>query len=239
MKIPKRIDIKGQIVNSSNDWIYDWLGIENTSPKKMNNALKEAGGDDIEVYINSPGGDVFAGSEIYTELRNYGGKKLIRITGIAASAASVIAQAGECEISPTGMFMIHNVQTCASGDYRAMDNTGDALRAANQAIMNAYVDKTHKSPEELQAMMDRDTYLSAQQAVEHGFADRLMFQDSNAIPMQNGFGGIPEDTIEKIRNLIKNHDGSESGNDDTRKYAAARLKFLNLKGEKNYDESRV
>lgn len=239
MKISKRIDIKGQIVNSSNSIVYDWLGIENTSPQKIVKALTEAGGEDIEVYINSPGGDVFAGSEIYTELRSYGGKKLIRITGIAASAASVIAQAGECEISPTGMFMIHNVQTRAAGDYRVMDNTGDALRAANQAIMNAYVDKTHKSPEELQAMMDRDTYLSAQQAVEYGFADRLMFQNSDAVPMQNGFGGIPEDTIEKIRNLIKNHDGNESGNDETRKYAAARLKFLNLKGEKNYDKSRV
>ena len=219
--------------------VYDWLGIENTSPQKIVKALAEAGGEDIEVYINSPGGDVFAGSEIYTELRSYGGKKLIRITGIAASAASVIAQAGECEISPTGMFMIHNVQTRAAGDYRVMDNTGDALRAANQAIMNAYVEKTHRDPEELQALMDRDTYLSAQQAVEYGFVDRMMFQDSDAIHMQNGFGGIPEDTIEKIRNLIKNHNVNESGNGETRKYAAARLKFLNLKGEKNYDKSRV
>lgn len=107
--------------------VYDWLGIENTSPQKIVKALAEAGGEDIEVYINSPGGDVFAGSEIYTELRSYGGKKLIRITGIAASAASVIAQAGECEISPTGMFMIHNVQTRAAGDYRVMDNTGMRL----------------------------------------------------------------------------------------------------------------
>ncbi len=219
--------------------VYDWLGIENTSPQKIVKALAEAGGEDIEVYINSPGGDVFAGSEIYTELRSYGGKKLIRITGIAASAASVIAQAGECEISPTGMFMIHNVQTRAAGDYRVMDNTGDALRAANQAIMNAYVEKTHRDPEELQALMDRDTYLSAQQAVEYGFVDRMMFQDSDAIPMQNGFGEIPEDTIEKIRNLIKNHNVNESGNGETRKYAAARLKFLNLKGEKDYDKSRV
>jgi ATP-dependent protease ClpP protease subunit len=239
MKISKRIDVKGQIVNSSNSMVYDWLGIENTSPQKIVKALAEAGGEDIEVYINSPGGDVFAGSEIYTELRSYGGKKLIRITGIAASAASVIAQAGECEISPTGMFMIHNVQTRAAGDYRVMDNTGDALRAANQAIMNAYVEKTHRDPEELQALMDRDTYLSAQQAVEYGFVDRMMFQDSDAIPMQNGFGEIPEDTIEKIRNLIKNHNVNESGNGETRKYAAARLKFLNLKGEKNYDKSRV
>lgn len=227
-------------MNSSNGWVYDWLGIENTSPKKIVKALAEAGGEDIEVYINSPGGDVFAGSEIYTELRSYGGKKLIRITGIAASAASVIAQAGECEISPTGMFMIHNVQTCAAGDYRVMDNTGDALRAANQAIMNAYVEKTHRNPEELQALMDRDTYLSAQQAVEYGFADRLMFHDINAVSMQNGFGGITENTIEKIRNLIKVRGLDEQETDEKKKNSAvARLKFLNLRGEKSYDKSRV
>lgn len=227
-------------MNSSNGWVYDWLGIENTSPKKIVKALTEAGGEDIEVYINSPGGDVFAGSEIYTELRSYGGKKLIRITGIAASAASVIAQAGECEISPTGMFMIHNVQTRAAGDYRVMDNTGDALRAANQAIMNAYVEKTHRDPEELQALMDRDTYLSAQQAVEYGFADRLMFQNGNAISIQNSFGGIPENTIEKLRNLIKVQGLDEQETDEKRKNnAVARLKFLNLRGEKSYDKSRV
>ncbi|WP_166434676.1 head maturation protease, ClpP-related [Enterocloster lavalensis] len=227
-------------MNSSNGWVYDWLGIENTSPKKIVKALAEAGGEDIEVYINSPGGDVFAGSEIYTELRSYGGKKLIRITGIAASAASVIAQAGECEISPTGMFMIHNVQTRAAGDYRVMDNTGDALRAANQAIMNAYVEKTHRDPEELQALMDRDTYLSAQQAIEYGFADRLMFQDGNAVSMQNGFGGIPENTIEKLRNLIKVRGLDEQETDEKKKNSAvARLKFLNLRGEKSYDKSRV
>jgi len=89
-----------------------------------------------------PGGSIYAGSEIYTELRAYAGKKTIKITGIAASAASVIAQAGNSEISPTGMFMIHNVQTEASGDYRDMDNTSDSLRAANQSIINAYMDKT-------------------------------------------------------------------------------------------------
>lgn len=107
----KVIDVKGEIINSRNQWIYDWLGIEATSPKKISDALREAGGEDVEIHINSPGGDVFAGSEIYTALRAYSGKVKIKIVGIAASAASVIAQAGKSEISPTGMFMIHNVKT--------------------------------------------------------------------------------------------------------------------------------
>lgn len=227
----KRIDVKGQIIESGNEWVYDWLGLESTSPKKIIKALQEAGGEDVEIYINSPGGSIFAGSEIYTELRNYSGKKIIKITGIAASAASVIAQAGECEISPTGMFMIHNVKTSASGDYRDMDNTGDALRSANQSIMNAYIDKTGMDAEILQDLMDRETYLSAQQAVDHGFVDKIMFSD-NAIPMQNAFGGIPPETIAKLRNMIKDPGQKTPDFLIHKAQAELRLKLLNLKGDR-------
>ena len=227
----KRIDVKGQIIESGNEWVYDWLGLESTSPKKIIKALQEAGGEDVEIYINSPGGSILAGSEIYTELRNYSGKKIIKITGIAASAASVIAQAGECEISPTGMFMIHNVKTSASGDYRDMDNTGDALRAANQSIMNAYIDKTGMDAEILQDLMDRETYLSAQQAVDHGFVDKIMFSD-NAIPMQNAFGGIPPETIAKLRNMIKDPGQKTPDFLIHKAQAELRLKLLNLKGDR-------
>ena len=227
----KRIDVKGQIIESGNEWVYDWLGLENTSPKKIIKALQDAGGEDVEIYINSPGGSIFAGSEIYTELRNYSGKKIIKITGIAASAASVIAQAGECEISPTGMFMIHNVKTSASGDYRDMDNTRDALRAANQSIMNAYIDKTGMDAEILQDLMDRETYLSAQQAVDHGFVDKIMFSD-NAIPMQNAFGGIPPETIAKLRNMIKDPGQKTPDFLINKAQAELRLKLLNLKGDR-------
>ena len=199
--------------------------------KKIIKALQDAGGEDVEIYINSPGGSIFAGSEIYTELRNYSGKKIIKITGIAASAASVIAQAGECEISPTGMFMIHNVKTSASGDYRDMDNTGDALRAANQSIMNAYIDKTGMDAEILQDLMDRETYLSAQQAVDHGFVDKIMFSD-NAIPMQNAFGGIPPETIAKLRNMIKDPGQKTPDFLIHKAQAELRLKLLNLKGDR-------
>lgn len=228
--MPKRIDVKGQIVESGNDWVYDWLGIENTSPKKILKALQEAGGEDIEVYINSPGGSIYAGSEIYTELRSYAGKKTIKITGIAASAASVIAQAGDSEISPTGMFMIHNVQTEASGDYRDMDNTSDSLRAANQSIINAYMDKTGMGSKALQELMDKETYLSAQQAVEYGFVDRVMFSE-NAQAMYNGFGALPNEAIEKLRNMIKNPEQKNPDFFRQKEQTAMRLRILNLKGE--------
>lgn len=225
------IDIKGEIINSDNQWIYDWLGMEATSPKKISDALRDAGGEDVEIHINSPGGDVFAGSEIYTLLRGYSGKVKIKILGIAASAASVIAQAGESEISPTGMFMIHNVKTWSSGDYRDMEYTAEALRAANESIINAYVAKTGMTQEELQGLMDRETYMAAAQAVEYGFIDKVMFTEQ-APELRNGFGLLPEETLKKIKNLIKNPTPPEPDILMQKNKAAMKLKLLNLRGEK-------
>lgn len=225
------IDIKGEIINSNNQWIYDWLGMEATSPKKISDALQDAGGEDVEIHINSPGGDVFAGSEIYTLLRSYSGKVKIKILGIAASAASVIAQAGESEISPTGMFMIHNVKTWSSGDYRDMEYTAEALRAANESIINAYVAKTGMTQEELQSLMDRETYMAAAQAVEYGFVDKVMFAEQ-APELRNGFGILPEKTLKKIKNLIKNPTPPEPDILMQKNKATMKLKLLNLRGEK-------
>lgn len=230
--MPKRIDVKGNIIGSDDGWIYDWLGMEYTSPKKVNAALREANGEDIDVYINSPGGDVFAGSEIYTALREYPGKVRIKIVGIAASAASVVAQAGESEISPTGMFMIHNVKTDAHGDYNDMFQAGDTLLSANQSIINAYLDKTGMESERLQELMDKETYMSAQQAVELGFVDKVMFSDSSPTLVNSASGMIPEKTIKKLRNLIKNPDHDDSDFLMQKNMAAARLRLINLKGEK-------
>lgn len=230
--MPKRIDVKGNIINSSDGWVYDWLGIENTTPKKVNALLQEANGEDVDVYINSPGGDVFAGSEIYTALREYTGKVRIKIVGIAASAASVVAQAGESEISPTGMFMIHNVKTDTYGDYNDMFQAGDTLLSANQAIINAYLDKTGMASERLQELMDKETYMSAQQAVELGFVDKVMFSDSSPTLVNSTSGIIPEKTIKKLRNLIKNPDHDDSDVLMQKNMAAARLRLFNLKGEK-------
>lgn len=230
--MPKRIDVKGNIINSSNGWVYDWLGIENTTPKKVNALLAEANGEDVDVYINSPGGDVFAGSEIYTSLREYAGKVRIKIVGIAASAASVVAQAGESEISPTGMFMIHNVKTDTYGDYNDMFHAGDTLLSANQAIINAYLEKTGMESDQLQELMDRETYMSAQQAVELGFVDKVMFSDSAPTLVNAASGMIPEKTIKKLRNLIQNPDHNDADFLMQKNKASARLRLFNLKGEK-------
>lgn len=227
----KKIEVKGEIIGNGEGWIYEWLGIEHTTPQGISKQLAEANGEEIEVEINSPGGSIFAGSEIYTALRSYKGNKKIRIVGLAGSAASVIAEAGESEISPTGMYMIHNVQSGASGDYRVMEHQAEVLKAANQSIANAYIDKTGMSNDELLALMDKETWLTAQDAVKYGFVDKVMFQDSR-IPLTNSIGGIPPETIEKIRNLIKNPGDNASDSFDAEKQkAAARLRLLNLKGD--------
>ena len=128
-------------------WIYDWFDWDCTAPKNV--VLPETG-EDIEVHINSGGGDVYAGSEIYTALRSYSGKVVVKIVGIAASAASVIAMAGdEVEISPTAQIMIHNVSSNVSGDHNALLHEAEVLEGFNKSIANAYIYKTGKALDDL------------------------------------------------------------------------------------------
>ena len=103
------INIKGPIINNSEEWIYNFFGEDCTSANRIASELKNANGDDVTVNINSGGGDMFTASEIFQLLNNYEGNVTIKIVGIAASAASVIACAGYSEIAPTALMMIHNV----------------------------------------------------------------------------------------------------------------------------------
>lgn len=176
----KKINVKGPIVDNSTGLIYRWIGFECCCPKDIENALLEADGEDVILEINSPGGYCDMGSEIYTMLKGYSGNTEAHIIS-AASAASVIAcGADKVLISDTGMLMIHNAAAAASGDYRDMYSTGDALVEYNNAIINAYVRKTGKDREELQNMMDHTTWMSAEKAVELGFADDFLFGEINS-----------------------------------------------------------
>lgn len=202
--MPKTINVKGAIVPDDDAWIYDWFGIENTSPNAIESQLADASGEDVIIRVNSNGGDVFAGSEIYDLLANYSGNVLIRIVGMAASAASVIACAGTSEIAPTGMLMIHNVQSYAAGDYRDMEHSAETLREANRSVMAAYRAKTNRSEEELLNLMDNTTYMSADKAVELGFVDKI--SDYGKQTPESGVqlaaamtGLLPVATIQKFR----------------------------------------
>lgn len=169
-----KIEIKGTIVADEDKWIYEWFGVGATCPKDIHTALQEANGEDLEVEINSGGGDVIAGNEIYTALRTYRGKVNIIISGMAASAASYIATARRCEISPVGIFMIHNVSGGARGDYHAMDKESEILQTVNRAIAGAYMEKTKMSMEDLLSLMDQESWLTAEKALEYGFVDAIV-----------------------------------------------------------------
>ena len=228
-----KISIRGPIVSSNQHRFYQWYGMEATSPKSVADALAKGNGERAEVEINSGGGEIFAASEIYTALRNYAGGVLVRIVGLAASAASIIAMAGESEMTPTGMMMIHNVQTRADGDYRQMEHTAGILRDANHAITSAYIDKTGKTEQEIAAMMDAETWITAERAVELGLIDRVMVLDSGQKPLAADFysGMLSEDALRRAENFLKNQAAGPDFFMPERAQAEAKLKFLKLKGE--------
>lgn len=133
---------------------------------------------DVTVFINSPGGDVFAASQIYTMLRNHPGKVTVKIDGIAASAASVVAMAGEeTLISPTGMLMCHNPMTCAMGNKADMEKAIILLDEVKESIINAYETKSHLSRNKIAKLMSDETWLNAKKAHEMGFVDGILFAE--------------------------------------------------------------
>ena len=155
-----------------------WFGDEVT-PKQFKSELNNDGGN-ITVWINSPGGDVFAASQIYNMLMDYKGDVTVKIDGIAASAASVIAMAGgEVHMSPVSMMMIHNPMTIAFGDTAEMKKAIQMLSEVKESIINAYELKTGLSRTKLSHMMDDESWFNSRKAVELGFADEIMFQEES------------------------------------------------------------
>lgn len=204
------IEIKGDIIEDDNQWLYDWIGWNYTSAKNVISNLNEANGQEVNIKINSPGGSVFAASEIYTALRNYKGNVNIEIVGLAASAASVIAMAGKSKMSPTAQMMVHNVSTGVGGDYRDMEHAAEILKNANDTIANAYILKSGMSKEKALNLMNNETWLSAQKAKELGLIDEIMFDNNNLINsnnfkgLYNSFSSIPNDILEKFNNANVN-----------------------------------
>lgn len=134
-----------------------------------------AGNGDVTVWINSPGGDCVAAAQIYNMLMDYPGNVTVKIDGIAASAASVIAMAGtKVLISPVGMLMIHNPATLAWGDSGEIQKAIEMLGSVKDSIINAYEIKTGLSRTKLSHMMDAETWMDAGKAVELGFADGIL-----------------------------------------------------------------
>ncbi len=161
---------------------------DDITPKKFKAELMESDGD-ISVWINSPGGDVFAASQIYNMLKEYKGKVTVKVDGLAASAASVIAMAGdEVSMSPVAMLMIHNPSTLIWGEESDMVKAKEMLAEVKESIINAYEVKTKLSREKISKMMDMETWMSAKKAVELGFANKVLYEEADTdLPVSNGF----------------------------------------------------
>ncbi|MCH3989870.1 MAG: Clp protease ClpP [Lactobacillus sp.] len=201
-----KIDVKGDVVDNFTAPFYDFWDWQYTSPAKMQDDLAKAQNQDVELDIASYGGDVFAASEIYTMLNQYPGKVTGVIQGMAASAASVIAEA--CDhliISPAGQMMIHKAAMTSDGNADSHVKTANVLSTTDRTIASIYEAKTGKSEAEIISLMSDETYLTAKDAVDQGFADEVMQVGDKVPQVVNGMHQIPShDQVQEFMNLVKN-----------------------------------
>lgn len=222
---PESIELRisGDIVSDDDSWIYEWLGIAVASPNAFRNELSQYDGKDIKVWVDSCGGDVFAGAGIYNALKSHNGKVTIQIDGKAMSAASVIAMAGdEILMSPVGVMMIHNPLSAVQGYASDMRKQADVLDTVKESIMNAYCTKTKKSRNQVSAMMDGETWMDANTAVKEGFADGVLYDESeepknimnfafNRLSIQNSANNSFKHMLE-LKDKIKVNNMNQSDN---------------------------
>lgn len=188
------LELNGTIAEES--WFDDDI-----TPRMFKEELY-AGTGPITIWINSPGGDCIAASQIYSMLMDYKGEITVKIDGIAASAASVIAMAGtKVIIAPTALIMIHNPSTSASGDHRDMSKTIELLNEVKESIINAYEIKTGLSRTVLSHMMDAETWMNANKAVELKFADGIM-EDEKKKTSDASFAFSAHEFTAKLLNKI-------------------------------------
>ena len=191
--------IDGVIAEES--WINDEI-----TPKQFKSELMSGSGD-ITLWINSPGGDVFAASQIYNMLMDYKGNVTVKIDGLAASAASVIAMAGtRVLMSPVSQIMVHNPMTVAIGNAEEMSKAIKMLSEIKESIINAYEIKTNLSRDEISKMMDSECWMNAKKAVELGFADEIVYteKDQNSEKISNSYifrrMAVTNNLIDKLKN---------------------------------------
>lgn len=230
-----RINIRGVMIPNSYKWYYDFFGEDSTCPKDVQDILDAVKqGDEVEVYINSPGGVIDVGSEIYTLLKTQKENVKIYITGEACSAASIAAMAGYCEMSPTALMMVHCVSSGVNGNHKEMEHMGEVLRTADKALCTAYMDKAGMSETEALEMMEHETWLTAQQAKEKGLIDKIMFQEQeqDAAQMVNCLSlKLPTlEQMEKVKNMLKNN-ASESSDAKDKLLMQTKFNYLKMRGE--------
>lgn len=198
-----KIDIKGDIVDNDTGEFFDYFGMSSVYPKKVQQAIENDEDEEIILDVASNGGDVFSASEIYTMLKSSGKNIVVNIQGLAASAASVIAMAGNTvNISPTAQLMIHKASVVGAGNADDFEHEAKVLNGIDESIASAYELKTGMKQEDLLQMMASETWLNAKEAVDKGFADNIMFSNESIV-VTNSINHIPsKQAINKFKNLI-------------------------------------
>lgn len=204
----KKIPIKGDIVDDQTAAFYQYFGITAVSPSGVAKALNDGTNDDVVLDIASNGGDVFAASEIFTMLKGYEGNVQVNIQGLAASAASVIAMAGDkVSISPTAQIMIHKAWSGVQGNSDDLGHESDVLNEIDHSIVSAYEAKTGIDEDQLLKLMANETWLGAKEAVNQGFADEIMFVDDKHPVAMNSISNVPsKQALNKFMNLLSKAD---------------------------------
>lgn len=210
------IQMTGEVIPNDYADVYDFFGYDSISPKDVKQQLKDADGQDVALEINSPGGYVDAGSEIYTALREYPGKVTAQIVGQACSAASWIALAADkVEMSPTAQMMIHRASTITEGNSDDFASALQALDSLDKSFVNLYSERTGLDEQEVYRLMCQTTWMNAQEAVDKGFADEIMFADNKQPALANADGSISVNPqmISKVKNLLYKNKAKPSSDD--------------------------
>lgn len=209
---------------SDTSWYDDEI-----TPRLFAEELKALGGKPLTVRVNSPGGDVFAAQSIYNQLKTYSGHITMRIDGLAASAATVVACAGDTVIMPTNaLYMIHNPATYAWGNAEEMRTAAEVLDTVRQTIINVYQKRTGENltADQLAAMMDNETWLTAEEALAYGFVDQIDEESTVTNRVKDGLlivNSVSCDlgkfrNADKVKELLNRKDrvipmGENTGND--------------------------
>lgn len=212
-----------------------WWGDEIT-PTLFRDEL-ESGSGNITVWINSPGGDVFAAAQIYNMLKEYAGKVTVKIDGIAASAASVVAMSGnEVYMSPVSNMMIHNPATIAIGDSEEMLHAKRMLDEVKESIINAYEIKTKQSRDALSEMMNTEFWMDAHKAVELGFADGILYEDSEPKKNRNGREGYAFSRMAVMNSLLEKFTAHPPESAGAVPYAVLNTRIQSIKKMGGFDD---
>lgn len=219
-----KLKLFGDVIDDELAQVYDWLEIDSIHPGLVENAIENNTDGVLDVDISSYGGDVTAASNIYSQLKSYDGQVNIRVTGIAASSGSIIAMAADhLEMAPTAMMMIHNASTSVSGNNSDMQKAADMLSKTNDSIANAYVARSGKDKQEILDLMDKETWLTVDDAIELGLVDEIM-HSKDAVVLNSA---LKMPTLDKIKELMASkNEGKKEKPAEQENNIAAKLKIL-------------